>query len=219
MKTSKQVLLLIVTTLIVCAIPLLLFSEQREKFFGSVITQQWADDHPSQAAGLVIGLFASDILLPIPSSAVCATAGHIFGLVIGTVLCWLGLNLSALTGYWLGRLLGWTAINRFSNREDAEIVEQQIARWGVWPIVAFRPLPVLAEASVLLLGVYRYPQQRFWPPIIFSNFVVAATFVAIGTWFSEQEMFAVGLLVSCALPTLALLVWVFLHKRSDHSAH
>jgi len=213
LKTSKQLFLLIVTVLIVCAIPLLLFSEQRQQFLGEVVSTEWAESHPWLAAGLVIGMFASDILLPVPSSAVCATAGHLFGLGIGTMLCWIGLNISALVGYWMGRVLGWAAIDRFSDREETDLVGKQIDRWGVWPIVAFRPLPVLAEASILLLGVYRFPQSKFWPPIIFTNFVVAATFVAIGTWFSEQDNFAIGLLLSCALPTIGLLIWVGVTSR------
>ena len=213
MKTSKQIFLLIVTVLIICAIPLLLFSEQRQQFLGEVLSTQWANNHPWLSAGLVTGLFASDILLPIPSSAVCATAGHLFGWSIGTVLCWLGLNVSALVGYWLGRLLGWAAIERFSDPQEADMVKQQITRWGIWPIVAFRPLPVLAEASILLLGVYRYPQNKFWPPIIFANLVVAATFVTIGVWSSEQDNFVIGLLASCALPTIALLIWIGATQR------
>lgn len=164
------------------------------------------------AALVIVALFSGDILLPVPSSAVCAVAGKLFGIVTGTLLCWVGLNLSALIGYLLGWYLGWPAVSRWSNEEDARDVEAWLDRWGAWPIVLFRPVPVLAEASILLLGTYRYAAKKFWPPIIIANLVFAASFVVLGNLFAEQGNFLMGVAVSCIVPVLMLLVWTSIGK-------
>ena len=214
-KSTRQILLLIVTVLVVCAVPLLFFSEQRQEFLGGLAEASMGEGNRVRAFGIILALFASDILLPIPSSAVCAVAGSLFGWTVGTIVCWVGLNISAGIGYWLGRLLGWNAVKRFSDEQNVLAVKNQVDQWGVWPLIAFRPLPVLAEASILLMGTYRYPQSRFWPPIVFANVIVAGTFVALGIWFAKKEMFGVGLVVACAIPIIGLAIWTWLAKPGE----
>ena len=162
------------------------------------------------AAGTIVALFSGDILLPVPSSAVCAVAGRIFGISVGTLLCWFGLNISTWIGYLLGWYLGWTAISRFSSEDAVGEVKAKIDRWGIWAIVLFRAIPVLAEASILMLGTYRYASTKFWPAMLLANFIFAACFVSLGKLFSEQDNFLWGLGISCVLPVLLLLSWSWL---------
>ena len=211
---GKKLLLILTSVLLVLAIPVLLFSEHRQSQIEMLVNGDSFAESKWIAAFVVTGLFSLDILLPIPSTAVCAVAGKIFGVIMGTLLCWLGLNLSALIGYLLAYFFGWNAVKRFSNEKSVLEVKNHLDRWGTWPLVAFRPLPVLAEATILLLGTFRYPAIQFWPPIILSNLVVAFVFVSLGKWFADQEQFLLGMVLACGIPLILLAGWsIWIHKN------
>ncbi|MEM9410475.1 MAG: VTT domain-containing protein [Planctomycetota bacterium] len=213
MNNGKRILLWLISLLVVCIIPVLLFSEARQDYFEAIVEAEYVVDKPWLSSLIVVGLFAGDIFLPIPSTAVCAVAGKLFGTVLGSLLCWLGLNISSAIGYGLGWFLGFKAIRRFSSDEDVRSVQADIQRWGIWSIIGFRPLPILAEASVLMLGAYRYPFRQFWPPILVANLLVATCFVGLGSWFADKDYFFLGLVLSCGIPLVLLCVWVWIRKR------
>ena len=216
MKHRNQILLWITTLLVVCATPLIFFSEQRQEQIADLFSGQWATQPSPAIAALIVVLFAGDIFLPIPATAVCAVAGKLFGVVSGSLLCWIGLNISAAVGYGLARFIGWPVINRFSSRETVAEIKTSVDRFGIWPLVAMRPIPVLAEASILLLGLYRYPLKRFWPAVALSNFVVAVVFVSIGNWFGSRDQTWLGILIASVLPILMLVLWLaFQTKRQS----
>lgn len=212
MPNHRQVFLWIISLLIVCSAPLLFFSEHRQQQISTVFAGDWASQPSMVTAAAMIGLFACDILLPIPATAVCAVAGKVFGIFTGSLVCWIGLNLSAAIGYGLARFIGWPAIRRFSHESAVAQVKFSIDRFGIWPLVAMRPIPVLAEASVLLLGLYRYPLRQFWPPVVISNLVVATVFVAMGNWFAHRDLDWVGIMVASLIPVAMLAVWGALHR-------
>jgi uncharacterized membrane protein YdjX (TVP38/TMEM64 family) len=213
LKIVSRHLLFFATLLVVLAIPLFLYSEYREAKLTELLQTASLARAGWRARGLVVGLLSADLLLPIPSSAVCAVAGKVFGWLQGTILCWLGLNGSAAMGYLLGRMIGWRGVQLFSDAAAVETVRRDVARWGVWTLVLFRSLPVLAEASVLLAGTYRLPHGKFWLPVLFANLVFAFVFVLLGDWFDRQGLFWMGVGLATAIPVLGYLVWSYLSCR------
>ncbi len=207
MLNKNSMAIIIVSLMFACAIPLILFSESRQAHIQELIEGDGLAEQRSLAAVVIVALFALDIFLPIPSSAVCAVAGRVFGIPGGIALCWLGLNLSAWIGYRAAFHLGWPLARRLTNDADLHAVKRQIDHWGIWPLVALRPVPVLSEASILLMGTYRYPTRWFWPPVIAGNFLVAVTFVSLGRWFSDRGQFWLGLLICCLIPAVFLSIW------------
>lgn len=193
--------------MVAIGIPVILFSEHRQSNIEELVNGEWFAGHPFWSATAIIALFSLDILLPVPSTAVCATAGKLFGVWLGIVLCWIGLNLSALIGYTSAYVLGWPVACRLSSESDLNQVRLQVEKWGVWPLVLLRPIPVLAEASILLAGVYRMPWRKFWPPILIANLVFAWTFVKLGNWFAQRGQFWPGLVISCLIPVLLMVLW------------
>ena len=216
MGNAKRVILLVISLMAVCVIPVLLFSESRQEYFEGLLAGEQIEERKGLGALVIFLLFTGDIVLPIPSSAVCAVAGKWFGVVGGSLLCWLGLNVSTLIGYLMGWFFGWRAVQWFSSEEDVESVRKDIETWGIWTIVGLRPLPILAEASILLLGTYRYPMRKFWPPMLVANLLVSVCFVLLGTWYADQDNFIAGLVVSCALPIVALAVWFYIQNSLRH---
>ena len=60
-------------------------------------------------------------------------------------------------------------------------------RYGPWIVVLARPLPILAEASVLLLGVHHLAWRRFLPAVLLSNLGIALAYSGFGNFAKEQQ--------------------------------
>ena len=95
-------------------------------------------------------------------------------------------------------------------------MHRQITEWGIWPLVVFRVFPILAEATVLLAGIYRMPWQLFWPAIAVSNLGIALAFVVLGSISSEFGWFSVALPLSMAIPVSLLLMWLTVWRRNKN---
>lgn len=101
------------------------------------------------AAGLGVALLVSDVVLPVPSSVVMVAHGALFGVVAGTVLSMSGSVGAALVGVWLGRRGKRLLRLGEADHRDAQALVQ---RWGTVAVVATRPVPMLAEAVVVMAG-------------------------------------------------------------------
>ena len=142
----------------------------------------WLDPPPSPAvlSALVIGLLASDILLPIPSSLVSTAAGAQLGIVGATLASWLGMTVGACLGFALARQYGRSVAARFASVDDLDKLDSLAARHGATIVVATRALPVLAEAAVLVVGTTRMAWRPFLIATVLSNFGIAAVYATLG---------------------------------------
>ncbi len=99
------------------------------------------------AAVIGVGLLVADVVLPVPSSVVMLAHGALFGVVPGALLSLLGRSGNAVAGVVIGRGAG-TLVGRRSaspSSRGAQLVE----RWGLAAVVLTRPLPVLAESTLV----------------------------------------------------------------------
>lgn len=129
-----------VLVMLAVLVPFLLFGDRIGYWTQATIED--ADD-PTVAL-LAILLLAGDIFLPVPSSFVSLSAGGALGLWLGSATIW--------TGMTLGCLVGWAAGRGLLAPADRAIALQQKNQptWGVWSLILFRPIPVLAEMTVLV---------------------------------------------------------------------
>jgi uncharacterized membrane protein YdjX (TVP38/TMEM64 family) len=155
-------------------------------------------------ASVVAALLASDVFLPIPSSLVAAGAGVALGFWFGAAAIWTGLMLGCLLGYAFGAYSSGAA-RRFVGDAGMARAEGLSARFGDYAIVLCRPVPVLAEASVIVAGILRRPFQRFLVVTVFSNAGIALGYAAIGAFSMRIQSFLVAFLGSIALPGIAML--------------
>jgi 3-dehydroquinate synthase len=75
-------------------------------------------------------------------------------------------------------------------------------KYGVVLLVLTRALPILAEATVLLMSVNRLPWSKFLTPVILSNLGIAVAYSIMGKYAAENEFLAVAMAISGALPVL-----------------
>ena len=110
-----------------------------------------------------------------------------------------------LVGYFVGaksaplarRLVGPAGLARAAHLAD---------RYGVWAIVLSRPIPVLAEATVVFAGLVRAPLGRFMLLTALSNLGIAAGYAAIGAFSMRLDSFLLAFVGAMAVPGIALLV-------------
>jgi uncharacterized membrane protein YdjX (TVP38/TMEM64 family) len=155
---------------------------------------------------LVFGLLASDVLLPVPSSAVSTFAGASLGFWDGLLASMMGMTVGCLVGYGVGARLGRGAVLRVTGPEEMRRLEAGAKRWGEWIVVATRPVPVLAEAAAMLAGVSRAPLGRFLLMTSLANAGVSAVYAAVGAFAAYRSSFLLAFAGAVLLPGLILAV-------------
>ena len=82
-------------------------------------------------------------------------------------------------------------------------MDQLARQYGPRILIMTRALPVLAEASVLLLGTTRLAWRRFLPAVMLSNLGIAAVYAVLGQLAKTQGELPLALAASIALPLAA----------------
>jgi membrane protein DedA with SNARE-associated domain len=183
-------------------VPFFLFEPQFNAFAGRMTR---GDTALGLAAASIFGLLALDVLLPVPSSVVSTAAGVLLGVWRGALVVWLGMMTGCLVGYWLGvRASG--ATRRFVGARGLAEAETLVRRYGDWTIVLCRPVPVLAEASVVFAGLVRAPFGRFLALAALSNLGIAGGYAAFGAFSMRMDAFLVAFLGALLIPGAAMLV-------------
>jgi len=200
-------ILLIAVILAIPVVPFVAFGPSMES---QIEEQVRSTLSPGTVGAMVVGLLAVDIFLPVPSSVVSTVAGNVLGFWLGTAASWLGMTLGAVLGFVLARKLGRPLATRFSREEDLGRIDALSVRYGPLVVVLARPVPILAEASILFLGATQLGWSRFLIAIGLSNLGLAMAYAAIGGLTS----FPISLGASLALPLLftALARWLWPNK-------
>jgi uncharacterized membrane protein YdjX (TVP38/TMEM64 family) len=203
MRDFLRPLIPMVVILAVPILPFLLFGEAVESAIG-----RWKANDPSQISVMltVVLFLASDIFLPIPSSLICTLAGWELGAVAGTLINWLGMSLGAILGFALARRFGLPLARRFSREEDLAQTGAIVGRYGPAVLVLGRGVPVVAEASVLIAGLHALSWRKFLPPVLISNFGLAAAYAVVGRFAQNYVALPIALASSILVPVgLALM--------------
>lgn len=167
-------------------------------------TLQARDSLALITAAVVLFLLA-DIVLPIPSSFVLATTGYLLGLPLGTAVGFVGLSCASLAGYAIGRYAGGPLAQRIVGRAQLDRFAALSQRHGDALLVAFRAMPMLAEATTILAGISRMPLPRFALVVSIGNVVVAALYAWIGAVSASQSSFLFASVAAIVLPVLIVL--------------
>lgn len=183
-------------------VPFFLF----ETYFTDLANRAVSGEMSTPMAVTVIGgLLSLDVFLPVPSSVVSAAAGVLLGFWRGAAVVWVGMGVSCAIAYAIGarssrlagRLVGADGLVR-----AASVAE----RYGALALAICRPVPVLAEASVIFAGVARVPIGTFAAVCALSNLGIAVGYAAIGAFSMRVDSFLLAFLGALILPAIAWLV-------------
>jgi len=203
MRELIRPVLLTTLVLLIPVLPFLLFGEQMEAW-----AHQWREQPPALpvTAALVVGLLATDIFLPVPASAVSTLAGSELGGVLGTLASWAGMSAGSVAGFALARKWGHTFALRFTSQQHMSRLKPLSQKYGPFMLVLTRGVPVLAEASVLLMGVHQLTWRRFLPAVLLSNFGLSLAFACFGDFAQQHEWLPLALGISAGLPVLVAAI-------------
>ncbi len=181
-------------------VPFFLFEAQFNALAARIVQD---DTSRMLSATGIVALLAFDVFLPVPSSIVATAAGVLLGLWKGTLVVWIGLMIGCLLGYVVGKK-GTGAARWMVGAESLSRAESLMRRYGDAAIVLCRPVPVLAEASVVFAGLVRAPFPRFAWLTAASNLGIAAGYAAFGAFSMRIDSFLAAFLGALVLPGLAL---------------
>jgi len=157
----------------------------------------------SLASAAIFGLLALDVVLPVPSSIVSTAAGVLLGFWRGAAVVWTGMMVACLIGYLLGARASGLA-RRFVGADGLQRADRLVQRYGGWTIVMCRPVPVLAEASVIFAGLVGAPFARFLTLTALSNLGIALGYAAFGAFSMSVDSFLVAFLGALIIPAAVM---------------
>lgn len=170
---------------------------------------QWSLSSESQVwtATAIIVLLASDIFLLVPSSVLCTAAGWQFGVPLGTLIAWAGMSLGAVIGFALAKRFGRPLVSWLTTPAEIARAGELTQQLGPWLLVVARGIPVVAEASVLFVGLHQMSWRQFLPPVLFSNFVLALAYAGFGKVAKDWQLLPLAIGVSIAAPVLMIALF------------
>jgi uncharacterized membrane protein YdjX (TVP38/TMEM64 family) len=154
-------------------------------------------------------LLVLDVVLPVPSSVVAVALCWGLGPWLGGLTVASGVFLAFVAGYGLGRLLPESRLRGWIGPRLWDSTRTQARERALWWIVLARPLPVLAELSAVMAGVWRVPPARAFAHAAAASIVVGALYGA-SAWVGAQAPSTVLLVI--AMSALPAAMWA-LHRR------
>lgn len=216
MQRLWKPLFFIAMALLVPVLPFVMLGESFETNLDGWFRQQ--ESYRWQFLFVVV-LLAVDILLPAPSSAISTYAGGILGILPATVSSFLGMTLGCLLGYGLARFVGPPFVKWFTKEDDRQQLFGLIESYGAVVIAVTRPLPILAEATIVLVGALKMPLAKLLPPLLITNLLIAACYSVFGAVSAEFDALPVAIVLSVLVPILmAIATRKHLAKRDDRAA-
>ena len=188
--------------LAVILLPFFLFEEQFNAFAARLTG---GGVSPAVAAIAIAGLLTFDVLLPVPSSIVSTGAGVLLGFALGTTVVWAGMMAGCLVAYALGARAS-RAAQRLVGADSLERARAVAARYGNWAVVICRPVPVLAEATIVAAGLIHAPLGRLLLLAGAANLGVAAGYAAVGAYAMSVDSFLLAFVGAVLIPALILIV-------------
>ena len=188
---------------LVVLVPFAIWGSGFEQSFTPEGAAAWLAGYGPWASVAGILLLMSDLVLPIPATAVMAALGFVYGPAVGGLIASLGSFLSGALGYLLCRWFGRPVAVRLLGPEDLMEGERLFARVGGWLVVLSRWLPVFPEVIACMAGLSRMPPVSFFAALACGSVPLGFAFAMIGHAGVDHPLLAIAL--SAVLPPLLWL--------------
>lgn len=150
------------------------------------------------AAG--VGLLVIDLFLPVPSTVVMSALGWLYGIAGGGTAASIGIILSRLLGYGLGRWIHEPTAHRLLGDRDFDRGKRLFSRGGGWMVAISQALPIIPEALSCTAGLVRMPFDRYLASLVCGSIPVGFLFAWIGSIGREAPLWALAF--SIAVPAV-----------------
>ncbi|MCI0684051.1 MAG: VTT domain-containing protein [Gemmataceae bacterium] len=183
-------------------VPVLIFDDEIDTYFAGEEGLRRLQEYGAWAWLVAIGLIVSDLVMPVPSTAVIAALGMMYGPWLGGTIGGAGSTLAGLVAYGGCRLLGQRVLDIVVGAANLDRLRRFFERHGLWTIALSRWLPLLPEALCCLAGMARMRLAPFLAALACGSLAMGFAFAFLGMSYLDRPV--VGLVVSALIP---LAVW------------
>ena len=189
-KNKSEIIKFSLISLIII-ITFLIWGNQINALFDNFLEKAEEAENHRLVRNILFFTLASDILLPVPSSLASTLCGYYLGFLEGFLVSFMAMNISSFIGYFIGRFFFIFAIKLIKQKEIYQL-DRSSTNKGICWILALRPVPVLAEASILYAGIKKLPIKTVAWGLLLGNATVSAIYALLGTYTSDDAGIAVA---------------------------
>jgi uncharacterized membrane protein YdjX (TVP38/TMEM64 family) len=210
--------LLVLVVLAILAVPTILLGDRFENQLDGAKALEFVRAQGPWSAAVGVGLIVADLLIPLPSPAIMAALGLIYGPLMGGAIASFGSFLAALVGYTLCRAIGPRAASWIAGPKQIERLSKFFERNGMWAIAVSRFIPAVPEVLACMAGLTRMPFGRFALGNLIGSVLVGFLNAYFGARGATDPASTVAVVV--VAPYVALPIFLFVlarggKKRSD----
>jgi uncharacterized membrane protein YdjX (TVP38/TMEM64 family) len=176
-------------------------------------TVTWLETQGPWAWAVALGLLMGDLFLPIPSSAIMAGLGLIYGPLWGGLVGAIGSCMAGTMGYGICRIFGQKAVTRLLGKSEEIRSKAMCQRYGGWLVALSRWLPLMPEVIACMAGFLRMPWTTFITALACGTIPMAFTFALVGHLGAEHP--SLSILLSAAIPPF---LWWIIGRHLAHGA-
>ena len=187
-------------------LPLILFESPLSKY--GEIALNWAGDNKLLVSLVVIVALTADVILPVPNGLTNTLAGVSLGWATASLVVWVGLNLGACVGYFLGRFAARPLAQKMISESDLSEAEKSLQNFSTIGLILSRPVPAFAELITISAGLARMSFIKFILVVGIVNIGVAVLFSGIGAAAMETNSSTLAFIGVAVLP--ALFYWAYI---------
>ena len=195
---------MLVTLLAFILIPFALFFPATESLSRDMLS---SPEMPVVVALAGVFLLSLDLFLPVPSRLISPMGGSLLGFLAGTLVSFAGMTLACALGWLFGRHVGQPGAVRMLGCSEYRRLQKLSDRYGSVALVLCRPIPVAAEASVIMAGASGQGLRQTTAACAMSNLGISALYAAAGAYALATQSFLVVFLAAILLPGLFLMLY------------
>ena len=215
MSGMIKLVAIVVGLVLLVGVPFFFWGDLLKHMFAGDGAVRWLSEHGAFAWLAAIGLLIADLAMPIPTTAVIAALGMVYGPVVGGIIGAVGSVISGLVGYGLCRQFGRPFALWLNGHQALDHGERLFQRVGGWMVALSRWLPVMSEVIACLAGLSRMRFKVFAVALLCGSVPLGFVFSTIGHLGVERPILTMAL--SMALP---LALWFSVRRLfTDSPGH
>ena len=172
----------------------------------------WAGTNKMAVSLIVIASLMADVILPIPNGLTNTLSGMSLGWGLSSIVVWIGLNLGACVGYFLGRMAARPIAKKIISNDEFNDAEKALKSFNTLGLILSRPVPGFAELIVISAGLSKMPFKNFISVVAITNLGVAIVFSGIGAAAIESNSSFLAFTGAAALPALCYFFYNKFYK-------
>jgi uncharacterized membrane protein YdjX (TVP38/TMEM64 family) len=171
------------------------------------IVSAWLRNAGPGSALIIVGLLASDVFLPVPSSLVMVLSGAAFGVTWGAALALVG----SVAGEWLGfelvRRYGRRMSDRLVGEDEVRRLNGFFERHGAVAVAVTRPLPIVMEAMSIVAGLSQMRRVTFLVASLAGTAPIVIVYAYAGAMSRDAGSLVPAAVILVALTAAAWVVY------------